>query len=298
MKMKYLIDDFIVAKQAEQGILGNTVEAYLRDLKDFFAQIPEGIALEEISERVIENWITMLLEGSAPSTVARKLSSVKQFFSYCYVEEIILQNPTVDIKAPKTRRNLPNVLSESDVKLLMQELSDAQKVNNVRLYAMLNVLYATGVRVSELVSLKRINLRELHNEAKQIVLVIKGKGGKERLVPLHNVAWIALQRHLMNIDVKQPYLFPSHSESGHITRQGFAQLLKNIALQAGIEPDRVHPHALRHSFATHLLEKGVDLRLVQTLLGHTQIATTQIYTHLSSDRLKHLIDTKHPLAKM
>jgi integrase/recombinase XerD len=293
----YLIDDFIISKQAEQALSANSVEAYRRDLSDFFAQMSPDMILDKIESGDIERWVVELLQSYSGATVARKLSAIKQFFSYCYVEEIIPHNPTLEVKTPKIRRNLPNILIESEVGALMRELVDSKKLGNVRLYAMLNILYATGIRVSELVELKRTQLRELHNAGQQIVLVIKGKGGKERLVPLHQVAWIALQMHLVNVSSKQPYLFPSRGESGHITRQGFAQLLKNLAVQAGVEPTKVYPHSLRHSFATHLLERGVDLRTVQVLLGHSKIATTQIYTHLTDERLKEVLQSKHPLAK-
>jgi integrase/recombinase XerD len=293
----HLIDDFIISKQAQQSISKNTVEAYRRDLQDFFAEIPKELKIDDINSKHIEAWASELLRDFSVTTVARKLSSIKQFFNYCYVEEIISVNPAINVKIPKIKRKLPHVLTENEVGKLIKEISSGQKANNIRLYAMLNVLYATGIRVSELVSLRITQLRRLQNDSLQMVLVIQGKGGKERLVPLHQVAWRALELHLSNINSKQPYLFPSSRNKGHITRQGFAGLLKNIAVQAGVDSEKVHPHSLRHSFATHLLQKGVDLRTIQTLLGHSQIATTQIYTHISNDRMKGVIFNNHPLAK-
>jgi integrase/recombinase XerD len=296
----HFIEDFILNKIATKNISANTAEAYKRDLEDFFAHLPDEMAANNFTKNHIEAWIMELHKSSSTKTIARKLSSLKQFCNYLYVEEIRSDNPTQDIDAPKQRRNLPDVLSEAEIKLIINEITLKQNASSIRIYAMLNVLYATGLRVSELVSLKSQQISRLHNESGQMVINVKGKGGKERIMPLHNVAWEALQHYMTasKIDLsKGGFLFPSNSACGHLTRQGFAMLLKNMAIKAGVAPEKVHPHALRHSFASHLLERGVDLRSLQTLLGHADIATTQIYTHIPSKALHELVQTKHPLSK-
>ncbi len=308
----HLIEDFIIEQTAQKGISRNTAEAYQRDLCDFFASLPQHIDANNFERAHIETWIKSMAGMFAASTIARKLSSVKQLCAYLYVEEIRPDNPTKQLNAPKQRRTLPDVLSATEIKMIMAEITTKQTASAIRIYAMLNILYAGGLRISELVSLKTNNLRALNNNTsnnnigdvnapKQMLLTVLGKGNKERLVPLHHVAWLALQQHLQHskIDMqKTAFLFPSNGAGGHITRQGFAKLLKKTAMQAGVDANKVHPHALRHSFASHLLERGVDLRSIQTLLGHVNITTTQIYTHIPSDTLQKLVQTKHPLGKM
>lgn len=294
-----LIDDFIVSKTANKNISQNTMEAYQRDLQDFFGNSTKDIKVQDFDKSDIEKWIMQMAGSFSAKTIARKLSCVKQFCNYLYIEEIRSDNPSQHIESPKQQQNLPDVLNKAEIDLLMYEISEKKTKSAIRLYAMLNILYATGMRVSELVSLKSEQLHKLQNESEQMIITIKGKGGKERIVPLHNVAWQTLQKYALLYKInlnKGGFLFPSKSEKGHLTRQGFAKLLKNAAFNAGVASCKVHPHSLRHSFASHLLECGVDLRSLQTLLGHANIVTTQIYTHVSNNALNNLVQTKHPLA--
>jgi integrase/recombinase XerD len=293
---KHLIDDFILAQVAQRGITRHTESAYASDLHAFCAALPDGVTLLTMQRRHIEAWLAAQHNVLAPASLARKLTSIKRLCAHLVEEELRLDNPALDIKRAKQVRHLPHVLSEEEIRALMDALTRTDDKNAVRLYALLNILYAGGLRVSELVSLKKTQLRFMEGNAEQLLIEVKGKGNKERLVPLHHVANQALQRYLVLFPLSSPYLFPSRSESGHLTRQRFGQLLKELACAANVSPEKVHPHALRHSFATHLLQRGVDLRTLQTLLGHSSITTTEIYTHIPSESLHRLVKEKHPLA--
>jgi integrase/recombinase XerD len=293
---------------AERGAAAHTVEAYTRDLADFFAFLAaKGKAAKSATPDHIRAYLAGLArKGLAPTSRARKLSSIRQFYRFLLGEGLRTDDPSSAIDSPKLGRPLPKILSLAEVETLLEtakgasdkaEEGTAQR-RALKLYAALETLYATGLRVSELMALPRNVLT-----ADDRVLTIKGKGGRERLVPLNETAQAALSAHLAAVraDEKErkrtsPWLFPS-SGGQHLTRQRFGQELKALALTAGIEPARVSPHVLRHAFASHLLERGADLRTVQQLLGHADISTTQIYTHVIEERLRRLVEQHHPLAQ-
>jgi len=291
---------------AEKGVAAHTIEAYTRDLADFLA----FLAAKKKSARTaapddVRIYLAGLArKGLAPTSRARKLSAIRQFFRFLLGEGLRKDDPCAAIDSPKLGRPLPKILSLAEVESLLETAKDASKTaaegqarrRALRLYAALETLYATGLRVSELISLPRSVLT-----ADDQVLTIKGKGGRERLVPLNETAQVALRAHLAAGEEEgrgaSPWLFPS-SGAQHLTRQRFGQELKALALAAGIEPARVSPHVLRHAFASHLLERGADLRTVQQLLGHADISTTQIYTHVIEERLRRLVEQHHPLAQV
>jgi integrase/recombinase XerD len=239
--------------------------------------------------------------GQAATSRARRLSAVKQYYRFLLAEELIATDPTSHLHGPKQQRPLPKILSVAEVDQLLQRagtraehLEGRALFRARRFHCLLEMLYATGMRVSELVSLPRAVLR-----GDKRLLTIKGKGGRQRLVPLNAAASTALERYLevAGGSSASPWLFASNSSLGHVTRQGFAQDLKDLAEEAGLDPERVSPHVLRHAFASHLLDRGADLRAVQQLLGHADISTTEIYTHVLQERLKALVNDHHPLAK-
>jgi len=293
---------------AERGAAAHTIEAYAGDLSEFLAfLVSKGKTAETASADQLRAFLAGLAKkGLAPTSRARKLSAIRQFFRFLLAEGMRSDDPSSAIDSPKLGRPLPKILSLEEVEALLKTASDASEQaadgaarrRALRLYALLETLYATGMRVSELIALPRAVLA-----TDDRVLTIKGKGGRERLVPLNDAARRALAAHLAAVgdDEAQgsgasPWLFPS-SGGEHLTRQRFGQELKALALQAGIEPSRVSPHVLRHAFASHLLERGADLRTVQQLLGHADISTTQIYTHVIEERLRRLVEQHHPLAQ-
>jgi integrase/recombinase XerD len=293
---------------AERGAAAHTVEAYTRDLSEFLAFLAaKGKEAKTASAEHLRGFLASLASrGLAPTSRARKLSAIRQFFRFLLAEGIRADDPCSAIDSPKLGRPLPKILSLAEVETLLKTASDASEEATeglarrraLRLYALLETLYATGLRVSELISLPRGVLT-----ADDRVLTVKGKGGRERLVPLNEAARKALAAHLAAVGEDEakgksasPWLFPS-SGGQHLTRQRLGQELKALALAAGIEPARVSPHVLRHAFASHLLERGADLRTVQQLLGHADISTTQIYTHVIEERLRRLVEQHHPLAQ-
>jgi integrase/recombinase XerD len=293
---------------AERGAAAHTVEAYTRDLSEFLAFLAaKGKEAKTASAEHLRGFLASLASrGLAPTSRARKLSAIRQFFRFLLAEGIRADDPCSAIDSPKLGRPLPKILSLAEVETLLKTASDASEETTeglarrraLRLYALLETLYATGLRVSELISLPRGVLT-----ADDRVLAVKGKGGRERLVPLNEAARKALAAHLAAVGEDEakgksasPWLFPS-SGGQHLTRQRLGQELKALALAAGIEPARVSPHVLRHAFASHLLERGADLRTVQQLLGHADISTTQIYTHVIEERLRRLVEQHHPLAQ-
>lgn len=279
---------------AERASAQNTLDAYRRDLDDWEINLKSArqsllTAGTGHLEAILARWQT---KGLAPSTAARKLSALKQFYLFLQVDNLREDNPAHTLRGPKQGRPLPKILSEGDVDNLFKaaELNNSPK--GLRLICLLEILYAGGLRVSELVSLKT-----LAAQRRDDCLMIKGKGGRERLVPLTGAAVRAVAAWIkVRGDNDSPYLFPSTGKLGHMTRERFAQLLKQLAIDAGLPPSRISPHVLRHAFATHLLARGADLRSVQKLLGHADISTTQIYTHVLDERMKELVQTKHPLA--
>ncbi|SFL31823.1 integrase/recombinase XerD [Bradyrhizobium sp. NFR13] len=304
---------FLDMLAAEQGAGVNTLDAYRRDLEDFseFAARAKS-SFMAADTQLLRNYLEDLDErGFKSTTVARRLSAIRHLFRFLLSEKIRSDDPAAILSGPKRGRSLPKVLSIADVdRMLVQartqaqntEASALQRLRDARLYCLLEVLYATGLRVSELVSLP---LTAARRDARMIV--VRGKGNKERLVPLNETAKQAMADYLAamtELQKAQPkksagskWLFPSFGESGHLTRQHFARDLKELAAASGIAPRLVSPHVLRHAFASHLLHNGADLRIVQTLLGHTDISTTQIYTHVVEERLKSLVRDLHPLAE-
>jgi integrase/recombinase XerD len=304
---------FLDMLAAEQGVSDNTLDAYRRDLDDlseFLARAGTGFAAADT--QALRDYLADLdTRGFKSSSVARRLSAVRHLFRFLLNERIRSDDPAAILSGPKRGRGLPKVLSISDVDRLLTrakalseapEVSALQRLRALRLYCLLEVLYATGLRVSELVALPRSASRR---DARMIV--VRGKGDKERLVPLNEPSRQTMAGYLAAIEALKPekkknaaaskWLFPSFGESGHLTRQHFARDLKELAASAGLQPRLVSPHVLRHAFASHLLHNGADLRIVQTLLGHADISTTQIYTHVVEERLKSLVRDLHPLAE-
>ncbi|MCG8546022.1 MAG: site-specific tyrosine recombinase XerD [Alphaproteobacteria bacterium] len=294
------LESFLEMLVAERGAAVNTVAAYRRDLTDFLAfAARRGQDDADISAEHVRAYMTRLADaGVAPSTAARRLSALRQFFGFLFVEGIRSDDPTAAIDSPKLGRPLPKVLSEQDVDAMLAAARDTKGAEGLRLTAMLELLYATGLRVSELVTLP---LSAVARDPD--VIIVRGKGGRERMVPLTRTARDALRayRDARETFLKQgetsPWLFPSRGKDGHLSRQRFGQMLKDLAGRCGIEPRRVSPHVLRHAFASHLLAHGADLRSVQQMLGHADISTTQIYTHVLDERLRALVTDKHPLAQ-
>lgn len=283
------LDSFLEMMSVERGSSKNTIESYTRDLNDFFENTPDA---ESCTRADIEKYLRALSKkGFAPRTLARRLSSLSQFFTFLYTEKIRSDDPSNNIEAPKLGRPLPKFLTLEEVEKLL-----AESTSDPRMNAMLEILYASGLRVSELIGLKKNSVRQENGD---YYLFVLGKGNKERIVPLGGKAVAALKNYL-EAEKPEQWLFPAgkNGENSHITRQRFGQLLKELAINAGIDHNKISPHVLRHSFASHLLENGADLRLVQELLGHQRIATTQIYTHIQGNKLQKLVATHHPLAKI
>jgi integrase/recombinase XerD len=308
-----LINLFLDMLAAEQGAGDNTLQAYRRDLTDFSEFLARsGQSFAAADTQQLRDYLADLdVRGFKSSSVARRLSAMRHLFRFLLNERIRKDDPAAILSGPKRGRGLPKVLSISDVdrmlvrakELTMEaEASPQKRLRAMRLYCLLEVLYATGLRVSELVSLP---ISASRRDARMIV--VRGKGDKERLVPLNDASRQAMADYLAAIEAQKSgkakgagaskWLFPSFGESGHLTRQHFARDLKELAGAAGIAPRLVSPHVLRHAFASHLLHNGADLRIVQTLLGHTDISTTQIYTHVVEERLKSLVRDLHPLAE-
>ncbi|OLP62106.1 site-specific tyrosine recombinase XerD [Xaviernesmea oryzae] len=303
------IESFLEMMSAERGASANTMAAYQRDLDDARAFFKgRGVAMTAATTDDIRAYLAHLTEsGFKASSQARRLSALRQFFRFLYAEGLRGDDPTGIIDGPKRLRPLPKTITVEDVTRLMemaaQEASSAppeDRLARLRMHALVEMLYATGMRVSELVTLPASVLARSGR-----MLVIKGKGNKERLVPLSRTAaeamsayGEALGREAAQRDgAESPWLFPAESKAGHLPRQVFARDLKHLAGKAGLKASTLSPHVMRHAFASHLLANGADLRVVQELLGHADISTTQIYTHVLEERLHQLVQTHHPLAK-
>lgn len=294
------LENFLDMMSAERGASQNTLAAYRRDLLDFAGYIKGNFT--KASRDDVKAYLQRLSKsGMAGSTQARKLSALRQFFSFAYSEGLRTDDPTDAVDAPRPERPLPKVLSGEEVEALISAAREAETAEGKRLVCMLEILYASGLRVSELVTLPHNAVRNRET------IFVRGKGGKERIVPLNPPARQAIKEYLAVREEFLPsgarkataerYLFPSRSAEGYLTRRRCHQMLKALALKANIDPDKLSPHVLRHAFATHLVEGGADLRSVQTLLGHSDIATTQIYTHVARDRLEAMVTEAHPLAR-
>lgn len=294
-----LFELFLDMMAVERGASNNTLEAYRRDLADFDGYLTAGgLSAATAKEGDLHAYIQAMGKAAmAPRTVARRLSALRQFYRFAYAEGHRKDDPTLKIENPRQARPLPKTLSEEEVDRLLQAAQDRPGPEGLRLTALLEVLYASGLRVSELVSLP---LAAVARDPR--VMIVLGKGNKERMVPLSDAARAALQDykevrgHFLKQEEDSRWLFPSRSLGGHLTRHRVAQLLKELAVEAGIMPSKVSPHVLRHAFASHLLSHGADLRSVQQMLGHADISTTQIYTHVLEERLRSLVQDHHPLA--
>jgi integrase/recombinase XerD len=297
---------FLDMLAAERGASKNTLDAYRRDLDDYLEYLKEaGGQPDTAASATIRGFMASLEErGLKASSAARRLSAVRQFHKFLYVEGYAPADPTAAVSAPKRGRVLPKVLSVGEVDRLLQvayegiqhpKATPVERLRAARMACLLELLYATGLRVSELIALPRSAAK-----TRDRFLVVRGKGAKERLVPLTDAARDAARAYLALLEEQTkaagPWLFPADSESGHLTRQAFARDLKVVAGAAGLRADKVSPHVLRHAFASHLLQNGADLRVVQELLGHSDISTTQIYTHVLDERLKSMVRDLHPLA--
>jgi integrase/recombinase XerD len=278
------IDVFLEALSAEKGRSGNTLASYANDLHHADNTISGGLINANATD--IQQYLSTL--NANPSSIARKASALRGFYKFLMLEHIIKTNPTINLELPKRTKPLPKLLTPDEIELLISSSGDIR--TSVRLRAMIELLYASGLRVSELCELPMT--ANLGNR-----LLIHGKGAKERIVPVHESAQHALQKWIESRgDNESKYVFPSNSASGHITRDGFFKILKKCAVLAGINPSRVTPHVLRHSFASHLLAHGANLRAIQTMLGHEDISTTQIYTHVLPEKLHQVVVEHHPLS--
>ena len=286
---KELIAAFMETITAERGAAANTIAAYTRDLENCGEFLDSGRrTFENAQVSDLRAYLAFLAEnGMSVKTQARRLSALREFYKYLYTEKIRTDNPTDVLDSPKTGRSLPKYLSEEEINRLFDAIPAMSPKKALRMKALLEILYASGLRVSELVSLpaSTANVRENF-------LIVRGKGSKDRMVPLTDAAkqalheWIPERERTLPKGRESRWLFPSRSKTGHLTREGFFEELKSLATAAGIPAERVSPHVIRHSFASHLIAHDADLRTVQQMLGHANIATTQIYTHILDDRLK------------
>lgn len=299
MGLPLTIEAFLEMLIAERGAAANTIVAYRRDLLDFQAHLDNRrVEIESASSDDIRDYLTKLERaGMAPRTAARKLSSIRQFHRFLYAEGTRTDDPTTVLDGPRLGRPLPKILSEAEVDDLLAAARRRQGAEGARLTCLLEILYASGLRVSELVGLP---MAAVGRDPR--VMIVRGKGGKERMVPLTDAAidalseYLALRGSFVREGETSAFVFPSRSAEGHLTRRRMGQLLKELARDCGIDSARVSPHVLRHAFATHLLDHGADLRSVQQMLGHADISTTQIYTHVLNERLRALVHAHHPLA--
>jgi len=303
-----VISQFLEMLGAERGAAENTLAAYSRDLAHLSENTSSGLL--DIDRDQIRGYLSLVRkQGLSARTQARKLSTIRQFYKFLYAEGIRQDNPVVGIDSPRAGQSLPRLLSEKQVSQLLavaqRHADEKADLKNLRCLALIEILYATGLRVTELVSLPLVSV-----QSGAPYIYVRGKGGKERLVPLSKRAIRAMEGYIDAMTSQnsgpdsgpnsgQPgkWLFPSRGTKGHLTRHHFARILKQLAGEAGIPPGAISPHVVRHAFATHLLAHGADLRAVQKMLGHSDITTTQIYTHVLEERLKLLVQQKHPLSK-
>jgi integrase/recombinase XerD len=293
------VEAFLEMLAAERGARPLTLAAYRGDLADVARFLGADAALESAATDDLRRYLARLARARmTPRTAARRLSALRQFYRFLVLEGVRRDDPTSGIDAPRLGRPLPKILAEDEADALIAAAQRGHGPENKRLLAMLELLYGAGLRVSELVGLP---LAAAQRDPR--LLIVRGKGGKERMVPLGEPARAALAAYLeirarfLAPRKASPFLFPSRGREGHLTRRRCAQLLKALALEAGLDPAKLSPHVLRHAFASHLVDRGADLRSVQEMLGHADIATTQIYTHVQSERLQRLVAEHHPLAR-
>ncbi len=294
-----MIDAFLEMMVVERGASPHTLDAYRRDLERFstFLAARGRTPRDARTEDVRGFMQAQSMEGLKASTMARRLAALRHYYRFLFLEGARKDDPTTHVDTPKRERPLPKLLSEAEVEALVAAAARQDGPGAVRLLTLLELLYATGLRVSELAALPLSALAPDRS-----ILRVRGKGGKERMVPIGGPArtaletWLGIRAGWERGGRAGRWLFPSRGRKGHLTRQRVGQLLKELALDAGLDPKRLSPHVLRHAFATHLLAHGADLRAVQAMLGHADIATTQIYTHVQSERLARVVEQHHPLA--
>ena len=297
-----ILENFLEVLASEKGLAVNTRISYKNDILQFLVFLEKNKKkINEITSIDIEKFTSKFTtQGLEKSTISRKMSALSHFFIFLLEENIIKSNPIHELDLPKQIKKLPKILSVDQVEKLIKSSREDQSVNGIRLNTMIEILYATGIRISELVEMK---LSATY--AEKNFLLIQGKGNKERLVPISENTedkikdYLKIRNEFINNDTDSKWLFPSkQSSKGHITRQRFNQLLQTLCERVNLNNIRISPHKLRHAFATHLLANGVDLRSLQQMLGHADISTTQIYTHVLKDRLKKLVSDNHPLSKI
>ncbi len=302
MKNQLILENFLEVLASEKGLAVNTRISYKNDILQFLVFLEKNKKkISEITRIDIEKFTSKFTtQGLEKSTISRKMSALSHFFIFLLEENIIKSNPIHELDLPKQIKKLPKILSVDQVEKLIKSSREDQSINGIRLNTMIEILYATGIRVSELVEMK---LSATY--AEKNFLLIQGKGNKERLVPISKNTedrikdYLKIRNEFINNDTESKWLFPSkQSSKGHITRQRFNQLLQTLCERVNLNNIRISPHKLRHAFATHLLANGVDLRSLQQMLGHADISTTQIYTHVLKDRLKKLVSDNHPLSKI
>ena len=295
MKSFYLIEKYLENILAKKNLSNSTFLSYKNDIFQFVKYI-DIKDFEDLDEEKINRFISFLAKNYSITSHCRKLSSVKNFFNYLLEKQLISKNFLDSVQFPKFKRSIPKILSEDQILKMINLSYEDTSLKGLRLSLMLEILYATGIRVSELVSLKIGNLADDYSS-----IIILNKGRKERVVPLIIKVQQILERYLkvlvLNTKARNNYLFPSNSNLGHLTRIRFFQILKNIGTKASIDTNYLSPHKIRHSFATHLLNRGVDLRIIQESLGHKDISTTQIYTHVKTKKLRKILREKHSLQK-
>tara|TARA_Y100000768_G_scaffold385019_1_gene370204 strand:- start:456 stop:1373 length:918 start_codon:yes stop_codon:yes gene_type:complete len=302
VKNQLILENFLEVLASEKGLAVNTRISYKNDILQFLVFLEKNKKkISEITPIDIEKFTSKFTtQGLEKSTISRKMSALSHFFIFLLEENIIKSNPIHELDLPKQIKKLPKILSVDQVEKLIKSSREDQSINGIRLNTMIEILYATGIRVSELVEMK---LSATY--AEKNFLLIQGKGNKERLVPISKNTedrikdYLKIRNEFINNDTESKWLFPSkQSSKGHITRQRFNQLLQTLCERVNLNNIRISPHKLRHAFATHLLANGVDLRSLQQMLGHADISTTQIYTHVLKDRLKKLVSDNHPLSKI
>lgn len=300
------IKPFLNMQSAENSASKNTIDSYNRDLKNLPSKLLEQTP-QQISEEDIKKYFEGIKEDFKPSTISRKISSLRQFFHFLVSEEIIDKNPARVLEFPRKGRSLPKFLTQSEIEAIILEAEKEKGFKGARAIALIEVLKGSGLRISEAIKLKKNSVQAYEIEGKESnFLLIKGKGDKERITPISKNSLNKINEYLKYLDMeieagnlpKSNFLFPSKTaKSGYITRQQAANIIKFYAVSAGIDANKISPHKLRHSFATNLLEKGLDIRVLQEVLGHSDISTTQIYTHLNVKKLKNFIEENHPLSK-
>ncbi|MDA0938890.1 MAG: tyrosine recombinase [Proteobacteria bacterium] len=310
LQIATLISNFVEMLAAERFCANNTILAYKSDLVELAEYIGvRDVDLHNVSNKDIILFIEFIVEKGRlkRKTVARKISAMRQFFQFLISEGFMNYNPALDIDMPKPQKSIPKAISRDLIERILDAVKIDENKEGIRASAILEILYATGMRISELLSLKIDALQKSHLESGEIAyfILVRGKGDKERIIPLHKDALDALDKYLKVREgfagQKSMFLFPSQSKEGkitHLTRQRFGQILKDIASQCGIDKSIVSPHKIRHSFATHMLQNGANLRILQEILGHSDISSTQIYTEVRNSDAENLVFSKHPLQKL